>query len=143
MGPQVEVDDDTERVGSTTESPEDFAVLGLAGLYEGTVGKDDINGNNVVKSNTPVAASVAVATVSEVTTNTNARAGSVGDGTLALVPNTLGEVAETDTATNFGDVIGELDVLEWLQIDDWIMSEWWRVHVCEGAYRENHPCHPS
>lgn len=46
---------------------------------------------------------VSILTVSEVAANADTRAGAMRDTTLALVPNSLGKITQTNTPTNLGD----------------------------------------
>lgn len=60
LGAEVEVGHYAERFCCAANGPEDVGVLSIAGVHQGAVGKDDVSGDNVVESETPVAGSVAV-----------------------------------------------------------------------------------
>lgn len=96
-----------------------IGVLSLSCVNSGTVGEDNVKANDLVHGKTPAARSVAIATVSEVTTNTNARAGSVRESTLALVVDGLRQVAQPQATTDLGNtLVVKSDILELLEVDD-------------------------
>jgi hypothetical protein len=57
--------------------------------------------------------------VCEVTSNTDTRASTVRNTTLALIPNRLSEVAEPYASADFSNErrVVERDVLHWLKVD--------------------------
>jgi hypothetical protein len=110
LSAEVEVGDDTKRFSRATKSPEELRILSGGRVKQLAVGSDNIETNDVVESNTPVTGSVAVPSMGEMATNTNTRAGTMRNGTLALVPDTLSEVTKTNTTANLCDVGGLVEV---------------------------------
>lgn len=97
----------------------DFRERCLRSIDSAAVGKNDVKTNDLVHSKTPVTGSIAVTTMGEVSTNTNAGAGSVGESALALVVDTLSQVAQSEATADLGDsLVIEGHVLEFLKIDD-------------------------
>jgi hypothetical protein len=119
LSAEVEVGHDTKGFSRAAKSPEELLVLSGGRVKQLAIGSDNIETNDVVESDTPVTGSVAVPSVGKMATDTNTGAGTVRDGTFALVPDTLSEVTKTNTTANLGDVGGlvEVNVLERLQVN--------------------------
>lgn len=83
------------------------------------IGKYNVKTDNLVHRKTPVTRSIAVATVGKVPTNADTGAGSVGQSTLALVVDALGQVTQPETTADLGNaLVVEADILELLEVDD-------------------------
>jgi hypothetical protein len=64
----------------------------VVGINFTAVCKNNIKADDVVESETPQSGVVTVASMESVATNTDTAASSVGQSTLSLVENTLGEI---------------------------------------------------
>ena len=125
LSAEIERGNNTEVLSSTAQSPEQLLVLGCRSMLKLSVGSHHVQANNVVEGNTPVTGCMTVASVGEMTTNSNARASTMRDGTFTLVPYTLGQITKTDTATYFGDIVtAQFDVLQVLKIDYYLLLRW-------------------
>lgn len=115
--------DDTESApAAATESPEQVGVLGLGGSNEAAVGEDDIDAEDLVGTETILAAQGRVATTSKVTTgNTNTGALTTDSGDTEAVGGRI-ELTNLDTGTELegraivGRAAERLDILDVLEV---------------------------
>lgn len=116
---EVKIGDYTKGVSGTADTPEDIRVLSRRSLDERAIGENNISGNNLIHSETPVTRGVAVTTMSEVPANSDTRASSVRERPLTLRVNSISKVAKTYTTANLDDTSAgvEFNLLERLETD--------------------------
>jgi hypothetical protein len=101
---QVEGRGDAEGVAGAAHGVEEIGVGGAGRVHLGAVCEDDVKADNGVEGETPETRCIAVAAVQKVSADADARTGAVGHGAFALVVEAKGEIAETNTAADGGNV---------------------------------------
>ena len=97
----------------------DVGVCRRRGLDGATVCQDDIESNDCIKGEAPRTRAETKASMSRVAAHSNARTCTMGQSTLSLVEDCLGEIAKPHSTANLGNIVGvKADLLEALEVDD-------------------------